>query len=232
VLHEDAGADCFTCHPDCEVTEGCAVTIACGETTLCTDDDCITCEATTECDGEPVDGEYTWSLNMAGITGDNGTVEICPDDLELGDNELMVVDTANDNAEDTETLTLEECGPTECAVDVLVDSLPKSNWFVLPLVFRIETIGIDPLTILTPVTIECDADGGGPLGLGSVLQTGKVVLPNFGTNTTVIVQTVLVWPSWITQSGGREVETCTVTVDDCPATDTFDLNYLPFFLSE
>jgi hypothetical protein len=142
ILHEDAGADCFTCHPDCEEPE-----------------------------------------------------------------------------------------PTECQIDVLVDSLPKSNWFALPLFFRIETIGIDPLTILTPVTIACEADGGGPLGLDSVFQTGKVIIPNLGTNTTVILQTVIVWPSWITQSGGREVETCTVTVGECAATDTFDLNYLPFFLS-
>ena len=34
--------------------------------------------------------------------------------------------------------------------------------------------------------------------------------------------------------GGRESETCTVTVDECAATDTFELNYLPlvFLLSE
>ena len=230
VLHEDAGADCYTCHPDCEVTEGCVVTIDCEETTLCVDGECTTCTATTECDGAPVDGEYTWSINMAAANTGN-SIEVCPDDLDLGSNELMVTDTAND-AEDTEMLTLEECGTGECAIDVLVDSLPKSNWFALPLVFRIETIGIDPLTILTPVTIACDADGGGLFGLSSILQTGKIIQPNFGTNTTVIWQTVIVWPSWITQSGGRGSETCTVTVGECAATDTFELSYLPFFLSE
>ena len=221
---------CLDCHEACAITEGCEVTIACEETTICTDDGCTTCTATTECDGEPATGEYTWSINMA--TADTGnSIEICPDDLDLGSNELMVTDTAND-AEATETLTLEECGTGDCAIDVLVDSLPKSNWFALPLFFRIETIGIDPLNILTPVTIECDADGGGLFGLSSVFQTGKVIQPNFGTNTTVIWQTVIVWPSWITQSGGRELETCTVTVGDCGATDTFELSYLPFFLSE
>ena len=226
-----AGAGCLAseCHIDCELAEGCTVTIACEETTLCTDDGCTTCTATTECDGEPVDGVYTWSLNMAAANTGN-SIEICPDDLDLGSNELMVTDTAND-AEATETLTLEECGTGECVIDVLRDSLPKSNWFALPLVFRIETIGIDPLNILTPVTIECNADGGGLFGLSSVLQTGKVIQPPLGTNTTVIWQTVIVWPTWITQSGGRESETCTVTVGECAATDTFELSYLPFFLS-
>ena len=74
---------------------------------------------------------------------------------------LMVVDTANEDAEDTETLILEECGPTECSVDVVADSLPKSNWFILPLVLRIEVGGVDDLNFTTPVTIACDADGGG-----------------------------------------------------------------------
>ena len=145
---------------------------------------------------EPVDGVYSWSLNMAGITGDNGTVEICPDDLELGDNTLMVVDTANEDAEDTETLTLEECGPTECAIDVIADSLCRSpTGTVIPAAFRIEAIGIDPLNILTTcyhrsvmrtevvpsVSVRC-------------CKRGKPYCPNFGTNTTVILQTVLVWP--------------------------------------
>ena len=69
LLHEVPEAGCLAmgCHADCEVTEGCVVTIDCEETTLCTDDDCITCTATTECDGEPVDGEYSWSLNMEAV---------------------------------------------------------------------------------------------------------------------------------------------------------------------
>lgn len=161
---------------------------------------------------------------MAGITGDMGSIEICPEDLELGDNTLMVVDTANDDAEDSETLTLEECGPTECAIDVIPDSLSKSHWEVNPTVFRIETIGIEDLTATTPVTIECDADGDSPL-FKSVFKTGKVVLPNFGTNTTVIWQTGIIWPAWWTQSFDLESETCTVTVGDCTATDTFELEY-------
>jgi hypothetical protein len=218
-------ASCLECHEDCAVTEGCVVTIACEETELCPDDDCTTCTATTECDGMEADGMYTWSLNGAGTTGNTGdSIEICPEDLEMGDNTLMVVDTANDNAEDTETLTLEECGPTDCAIDVLTDSISKSHWRASPAVFRIETIGIDPLTALTPVTIACDADGDSPL-FTSVLKTGKYVQPNLGTNTTVIWQTALIWPAWWTQSLGLESETCTVTVGDCPATDTFELEY-------
>ena len=60
----------------------------------------------------------------------------------------MVVDTANDDAEDTETLTLEECGPTECATDGITDSISKSHWYAIPVVFRIETIGIEALKVL------------------------------------------------------------------------------------
>ena len=142
----------------------------------------------------------------------------------MGDNTLMVIDTANDNAEDTETLTLEECGPTGCQIDVLTDSLPKSHWVILPTLLRIETFGIDPLNMRTPVTIECDADGMG--AFPSITQTGKIVIPSFGTNTTVIWQTGIIWPAFLTGSQGRQVETCTVTVGDCPATDTFELNYL------
>ena len=228
-LHEDAGASCLECHEACAVTEGCVVTIDCEETDLCPDDDCATCTATTECDGEPADGVYSWSLNGEASTGN--AIDICPEDLNDGDNTLTVVDTANDDAEDTEMITFNgpACqGPTECAIDVLSESIPKSHWYALPGVFRIETIGIDPLTALTPVSIVCDADGDSPL-FKSVLKTGKFIQPNFGTNTTVIWQSALIWPAWWTQSFGLESETCTVTVGDCPATDTFELEYRSAF---
>ena len=227
LAHPEAGCLAMGCHADCEVTEGCVVTIVCEETELCEDDDCTTCTATTECDGMEADGVYSWSLNGAGNTGDS--IEICPDDLNDGNNTLTVVDTANDDAEDTETLTLggPGCGPTDCAIDVLTDSIPKSHWYAYPGVFRIETIGIDPLTALTPVTIACDADGDSPI-FKSVLKTGKFIQPNFGTNTTVIWQSALIWPAWWTQSFGLESETCTVTVGDCAAADTFELTYQSF----
>ena len=228
LAHPEAGCLAMGCHADCEVTEGCVVTIACEETTLCTDDDCVTCTATTECDGMEADGVYTWSLNGAGTTGNTGdSIEICPDDLDMGSNTLMVVDTANDNAEDTETLTLEECGPTECAIDVIPESLPKSHWTPLPAVFRIETIGIEDLNLLTTVTIDCDSDETSPF-FPAISKTGKVVLPNFGTNTRVILQTGIIWPAVLTQSLDLESETCTVTVDGCADTDTFELEYLSF----
>jgi hypothetical protein len=223
LAHPEAGCLAEGCHATCEVTEGCAVTIACEETTLCTDDECTTCTATTECDGETVEGVYSWSLNGEATTANTGNaIEICPDDLELGSNTLTVTDTANEEAEDTETLTLEECG-AECQIDVLRDSLPKSHWFFIPVLLRIETIGIEDLNARTSVAVECDGDG--PY-FPSLLKTGKVVIPPLGTNTTVIWQTGIVLPALLTQSLELDSETCTVTVGDCAATDTFELNYL------
>ncbi len=224
LAHPEAGCLAAGCHATCEEPPaGCEVTIACEETTLCTDDECTTCTATTECDGEPAAGVYSWSLNGAATTGNS--IEICPDVLDLGNNTLTVTDTANEDAEDTETLILEECGPTACLIDVLGDSYPKSHWIPIPMIIRIETIGIDPLNLRTPVTVECAADG--PY-FPSLLKTGKVVIPPLGTNTTVIWQTGIVLPAILTQSLELDSETCTVTVGDCAATDTFELNYLSF----
>ena len=220
LAHPEAGCLVEGCHAACEVAEGCVVTIACEETTLCTDDECTTCTATTECDGAPAAGVYSWSLNGAATTGNS--IEVCPDDLELGDNTLTAVDTANEDAEDTETLTLEECG-TECIINVIRDSLPKSHWVFIPVLLRIETFGIEDLNARTSVTVECDADG--PY-FPSLLKTGKVVIPPLGTNTTVIWQTGIVLPAILTQSLELDSETCTVTVGDCATTDTFELDYL------
>jgi hypothetical protein len=209
------------------------VTVTCGATELCDPEEiCTTCTAVTTCGEEEVEGAYTWELNGAATTATTGnSVEICGEDLNENENTLTATDTTNEDAQGEEELT---CGGEEpvCAIDVLRDSLPKSNWFVLPLAIRIETTGIDPINFTTPVTIACDADGMGLAGLSSILPFGKFIVPSFGTNTTVIIQNVLIWPVWVTQSGGMESETCTVTVGDCAATDTFELNYLPFFLSQ
>jgi len=226
LAHPEAGCLAAGCHATCEEPPaGCEVTIACEETTICTDGECITCEATTECDGTAVDGVYSWSLNGEGNTANTGnSIEICPDDLNLGSNTLTVTDSANEDAEDTETLTLEECG-TDCRIDVLKDSVPKSHWFFTPVLLRIETFGIENLNFRTSVTVECDGDG--PY-FPSILKTGKVVIPPLGTNTTVIWQTGIVLPAILTQSLERDSETCTVTVGDCADTDTFELDYLSF----
>jgi hypothetical protein len=113
---------------------------------------------------------------------------------------------------------------TACVIDVLRESLPKSHWTPLPALFRIEIIGIEGLNLLTPVTIDCAADDFFP----SITKTGKIIQPNFGTNTTVIWQTGIIWPAILTQSLDLQSETCTVTVGDCQATDTFELDYLSF----
>ena len=208
---------------------GCAVTIDCAETALCPDDDCTTCTAATVCDGEPADGTYTWELNSAITTADTGNaIEICPEDLNDGSNTLMVTDTANDDATDTETIAYNgSCAPTECAIDVLREDFPKSHWLVLyPVLMRIETIGMENLNLLTPVTIECEADGNGLFP--SILKTGKVVVPNLGTNTTMIWQTALIWPAILTQNMDADREECTLTVNNgtCSASDTFELDIL------
>ena len=227
---EAAGCLAMGCHADCEVTEGCVVTIACGETDLCPDDDCTTCTATTECDGMEADGVYSWSINGAAATGDNGSIEVCPEDLNDGDNTLTVVDTANDDAEDTETVTFNgsACqGTTECLIDVLREDFPKSNWTPLyPVLIRIEVAGAfrDDLNFFSKIDINCESDDNGLFP--AILKTGKVVVPSLGTNTTMIWQTALIWPALLTGNFGEESETCTVQVAGCDATDTFELDIL------
>jgi hypothetical protein len=111
--------------------------------------------------------------------------------------------------------------PGDCEIDVIAESLPKSQWTPLPAVFRIETIGILDLNLLTPVNIVCGGDGG---LFPSITKTGKVVLPNFGTNTKVILQTGIIWPGILTDSRDLlDSETCVVSVGGCVAIDTFQL---------
>ena len=118
----------------------------------------------------------------------------------------------------------------DCGIDVLRDEFSKSHWLILyPVLIRIETFGFDQLNFATPVTIECESDGDGLFGVDAILKTGKTVVPNLGTNTTMIWQSALIWPAAITQSLEWESETCTVTVGDCAATDTFELEYLSIF---
>ena len=207
----------------------CTVAVTCEPTSIgC--EECTVCTATTSGTGcnEP---SYTWDSSGGTVaTGNTGnSITICEDTPEAQSTiTVTATDTANENLTGSTTVedTCGDPGPGDCVIDVLRDSLPKSHWFVIyPVAFRIETTGIEDLGPLTPVTIACDADGDGALSK-SVLKTGKWIQPNFGTNTTVIWQTALIWPAWWTQSMGLESETCTVTVGDCPATDTFELNYL------
>jgi hypothetical protein len=201
------------------------VTVTCGATELCDPEEiCTTCSAETTCDGEVLEGAYTWELNGEVTTAN--TIEVCGADLTPNEeNILTATDTANENAQGSATLTCGEVTPpVECQIDVIRDSLPKSHWFAIPIAFRIETLNVDP-TLLTPVNIVCDSDGEGFLSK-AILKTGKVVFPNFGTNTKVLLQTGIILPAWWTQSFDLDSETCTVTVGDCDATDTFELNYL------
>ena len=148
-----------------------------------------------------------------------------------------LTDTANEGIQDTEALTCGGVIPTDCAIDVIPDSLPKSHWIALPAIFRIETLNFDfgLLGLDKDVTIECETDG---MGLArAILPTGTFRLPSLPSNTDILLYTGLIWPAALTQSLEMESETCTATVcgpdsitgDECCASDTFELNYLSIF---
>jgi hypothetical protein len=201
------------------------VTVECTVNDFCPDDDCTTCTAETRCDGEVIDATYEWSLNGEERADIGDSIEVCPEDLEIGLNTLTAIDTTNGvDGSDQLILGGQEC-TSDCAIDVIRDSFPKSHWLAFyPVVIRIETAGIDDLNSLTPINIKCGADENGIIP--SIWRTGKVVVPNFGTNTTVIWQTALVWPAFLTRNMGEESEICAVTVGDCQSTDTFELQLL------
>jgi hypothetical protein len=201
------------------------VTVECTENDLCPEDDCVTCTAETTCDGEVIDGTYEWELNGEERDDIGDSIDVCPEDLDIGLNNLKAIDILN-GADGSDQLILggQEC-ISECVVDVIRDSFPKSHWLAFyPVLIRIETAGIEDLNFLTPISIKCGADENGLVP--SILQTGKVVAPNLGTNTTVIWQTALIWPAFLTRNLGEESEICAVTVGDCQSTDTFDLQLL------
>ena len=231
----EAGCLAMGCHDDCELTEGCTVTIDCETTELCPDDECTTCSAATVCDGATTEGTYTWELNGTVTTGNS--LDVCPEALNDGSNTVTATDTANGDAEDTEMIEFNGSAcqePTDCSVEVIT-LLPvvKSNWFAIPQLLRIQVGGFELRDLIrTPANIECEFDQNGVLPLNSVLNTGKVVQPVIGSDTAIIWQTAIVWPTWVTQSGNAGGETCTVTVGDCGDTGTLELTYLPFFLSE
>ena len=93
------------------------VRVECTDDDFCPEDDCTTCTAVTECDGEVIDGTYEWELNDE-VTGDTGdTIEICPEDLDVGLNTLTAFDTTN-GVDGSESLLL---GGSECTSDCEID---------------------------------------------------------------------------------------------------------------
>mgnify|MGYP003573554383 FL=1 len=130
-----------------------------------------------------------------------------------------------EDCEEPPTTTTTTPGTDECLIDVLREDFPKSNWTPLyPVLIRIEVIGDfrDDLNLFSKININCDSDDNGLFP--AILQTGKVIVPNLGTNTTMIWQTALIWPALLTGNFGEESETCTVQVAGCDATDTFELD--------
>ena len=115
----------------------------------------------------------------------------------------------------------------DCDIDVLRDDFPKSHWIPLyPVLIRIEVTGDfrSGLNLFSKIDIDCDSDDNGLFP--AILQTGKIIIPSLGTNTTVIWQTALIWPALLTGNFGEENETCTVTVAGCDETDDFELDIL------
>ena len=112
----------------------------------------------------------------------------------------------------------------DCEVRVIRDTLPKSHFWGLPVLIRIETSGIEDLNFLTRVKFNCDADGEGLLN--SITPTGKIIAPNFGASIDMIWQTVIIWPALLTGNARDDSEMCTVTVDGCDSADEVELNIL------
>ena len=110
-----------------------------------------------------------------------------------------------------------------CEIAVQRETYPKSNWIPLQYLLRIE-IGWDEITSFTPTEILCDSDS---QSLPAIQKTVKVVIPPFGTtNSTEIWYGIIVWPAILTGNFNGEYETCTVSVEGCEGSVTFELNIL------
>ena len=82
---------------------------------------------------------------------------------------------------------------------------------------RIETEEVSPFA---RVSIACESDG---MGFPSaIIRVGKITLRDTWLGVVIL-------PAWMTGTSDWESETCTVTVGDCPATDTFQLDYSLIF---
>ena len=110
-----------------------------------------------------------------------------------------------------------------CEIDVFRETYPKSNWIPLQYLLRIE-IGWDGINSFTPTEILCDSDS---QSLPAIQKTFKVVIPPFGTtNSTEIWYGIIAWPAILTGNFNGEHERCTVSVEGCEGSDTFQLNIL------
>jgi hypothetical protein len=110
-----------------------------------------------------------------------------------------------------------------CDIDVFRETYPKSNWIPLQYLLRIE-IGWDEITSFTSTEIRCDSDA---QSLPAIQKTVKVVIPPLGTTTsTEIWYGIIVWPAILTANFNGSYETCTVSVEGCEGSDTFELNIL------
>ena len=200
-------------------------------------DTCIDCLEDADCD-DGVDCTDDSCVDETCVNMPND--ESCPDDglycngEEFCDEAEGCSSTGNPcGAGETCDEETDSCaGVGACVIDVLTDSLIKSNFTLRLAVFGIETAGIDNLSILTPVTVECESDGMGRFGSNAIRQLIAIPQPSFGTNTRVIWYIGITLPVSLTGIQGRQSETCTVTVGDCQSTDSFELNYRPFPLSE
>jgi hypothetical protein len=212
--HEAKGADCLSCHADCQAgaevaIEPATVTLQPGETQTFT-------ASTTGGDNPPV---YTWDVEGGTVsTGNTGnttnTIEYTAGNTP-GNYTITVTDTANGNIKATAAVTIE--AEVTCTVTVLDEQHAKSHWVALPALIRIQTTGFE-VSQATQVTFTSEAEG----ALNSVIPIVKLVIPGTGT----INQLALIPPAILTGNFDAESETITVAVEGCAQTDTFDLKIL------
>jgi hypothetical protein len=187
----------------------CLVDADCDDGVDCTDDSCVneTCVNMPNDENCPDDGLY---CNGEEFCGEADGCFSTGDPCALG--ETCVEETDSCEA------------VTGCSIEVVQETYPKSNFFILPPAFiRIDTVNVDP-TFFDTINIACESDGMGFVP-STTIRLGKIVLPSVGEDVRVVIGSFLVLPAWLTGSFGMESETCTVTVGTCDDTDTFELQY-------
>lgn len=182
---------------------------------LCCDFLCGTCLAVTTCNGEEIDGTYTWEFKgVSTIVHTGNNIEICTDDIFEGGSTLTVTDTSNDVTTSGGEIYC-DCF-SDCFTSVSQDRYPKSHWIPLPALIEIR---VDDYDQRPRLTFECEAPG----PLPSVIP----LLQFSDTGNYPIKQLVVIMPAFLTGNFGEDSELCSVDVEDCsPGGAGFELDIL------
>jgi hypothetical protein len=205
------------------------VRVECTDDDFCPGDECTTCTAVTECDGEVIDGTYAWELNDE-VTGDTGdTIKVCPEDLDEGLNTLQALDTTN-GAEGSKSLLLggSDC-TSECEIDVVQETVLRSRW--LPSVAVITVNGSDTLWKVGDFTLEYTPT------VSRSLFVLPGTFPLLDEDSQTIRQFIILLPAWFTGCCiDGSVETMIVTVCNdvtgCCDIDEVGITMMPLFLKQ